>query len=269
MEKTLTNTTIRKYDKIPDWAKEAITEEVLFFTQIIQKLDKEKLEQLKLQLKKLTPIQHNICVYLSKCGTKIRKDIVKELNTSRTTIYDNLEKIERKRIVQRFPISNGKRGRPPVYWRINRMLDLTLFQALILKPIKKPIKKPINPNILNNPTKKSNTPNNQPTRSYILTNRKSELTIFILDEINKSTFIKVPTLSRRYVSMLFKADNSIEKEKIKRSASIRIGRITTELAELGIIISHSESVYKNLYKNKLYKILDEKMEQHYSLIKFK
>lgn len=39
-------------------------------------------------------------------------------NLPRTTIIDNLEKLERKELVERFEKHNGKRGRPPVYWKL-------------------------------------------------------------------------------------------------------------------------------------------------------
>lgn len=40
------------------------------------------------------------------------------LEIPRTTLYENLEKLEKKKIVERFEKNNGKRGRPHVFWRI-------------------------------------------------------------------------------------------------------------------------------------------------------
>lgn len=40
------------------------------------------------------------------------------LNKKRTTIYDNLIKLERKGIVKRYTINDGTEGRPKVYWKL-------------------------------------------------------------------------------------------------------------------------------------------------------
>jgi len=42
-------------------------------------------------------------------------------NIPRTTLYDNLEKLEQKGLIERFKASsNGKRGRPPIRWRLKK-----------------------------------------------------------------------------------------------------------------------------------------------------
>ena len=51
---------------------------------------------------------------------RIRYEIVGEQYDKRTTIYDNLEKLEKRKLVVRFSKSNGKRGRPPVHWKIKK-----------------------------------------------------------------------------------------------------------------------------------------------------
>ena len=38
----------------------------------------------------------------------------------RTTIYDNLVKLEKRKLVENFSKSNGKRGRPPTFWKIKK-----------------------------------------------------------------------------------------------------------------------------------------------------
>ncbi|MEA3248431.1 MAG: hypothetical protein U9Q73_01870 [Nanoarchaeota archaeon] len=40
------------------------------------------------------------------------------LGLSRTTIYDNLEKLEKKKLVERYSLLNGRRGKPIKLWRI-------------------------------------------------------------------------------------------------------------------------------------------------------
>ena len=48
----------------------------------------------------------------------LRYQEVNEQYNRRTTIYDNLVKLENRKLVENFTKSNGKRGRPPVYWKI-------------------------------------------------------------------------------------------------------------------------------------------------------
>ena len=91
----------------------------------------------------LTPIQVNIINFLKQNGDSSRDDICKafgfdeflyEYNQhykdhiytrslkqyrKRTTIYDNLLKLQKREIVEKFKRSNGKRGRPIVLWRLS------------------------------------------------------------------------------------------------------------------------------------------------------
>jgi len=80
----------------------------------------------------ISPLQYEILECLS-TGSKIREDLVKELNTSRTTVYDNLEKLENKGIIFKSSISNGCCGRPPVHWQIKQAHDLVLFNVITKK----------------------------------------------------------------------------------------------------------------------------------------
>jgi len=49
-----------------------------------------------------------------------RKHYIKtEQYDKKTTIYDNLVKLQKRRLVEKFSRSNGKRGRSYVYWKIN------------------------------------------------------------------------------------------------------------------------------------------------------
>ena len=67
----------------------------------------------------LTPIQNNLLKILENSGPITRKDLVNQLNTPRTTIYDNLIKLHKRKLVEKFTRNNGKRGRPLVLWRVN------------------------------------------------------------------------------------------------------------------------------------------------------
>ena len=66
----------------------------------------------------LSPIQNNLIKLLKNDGPLTRKQIVNQLDTPRTTVFDNLTKLQKRRVVEKFSRNNGKRGRPKVYWRI-------------------------------------------------------------------------------------------------------------------------------------------------------
>ena len=65
----------------------------------------------------LTPIQNNLIKTLKKIGPMTRRELVHQLNTPRTTVYDNLLKLQKIKLVERYARNNGKRGRPLVFWR--------------------------------------------------------------------------------------------------------------------------------------------------------
>ncbi len=44
---------------------------------------------------------------------------MKKLNKARTTIFDNLSKLQRNNIVSKFARNNGERGRPQIFWKLN------------------------------------------------------------------------------------------------------------------------------------------------------
>ncbi|MFX0059885.1 MAG: helix-turn-helix domain-containing protein [Candidatus Heimdallarchaeota archaeon] len=66
----------------------------------------------------LTPLQHNLIKTLQSNGPITRRELVKYLNIPRTTIYDNLLKLQKRKIIEKFTRNNGKRGRPLVFWKI-------------------------------------------------------------------------------------------------------------------------------------------------------
>jgi predicted ArsR family transcriptional regulator len=67
----------------------------------------------------LTPIQNSLIKTLEEEGPLTRRDLVKHLITPRTTVYDNLIKLHKRKLVAKFTRSNGKRGRPLVLWKLN------------------------------------------------------------------------------------------------------------------------------------------------------
>ena len=67
----------------------------------------------------LTPIQSRLIKFLENNGPSTRKTLVKGLETPRTTIYDNLLKLQKRKIIKKSRDNNGERGRPSVYWEID------------------------------------------------------------------------------------------------------------------------------------------------------
>jgi len=65
----------------------------------------------------LSPIQFNLIKALKEVGPLTRSDLVKELKTPRTTIYDNLVKLQKRKLIEKFSRNNGERGRPLVFWK--------------------------------------------------------------------------------------------------------------------------------------------------------
>lgn len=65
----------------------------------------------------LTPIQIRLFEFLQN-GPASRKTLVENLETPRTTIYDNLLKLQKKKLIEKSRDNNGERGRPLVYWQI-------------------------------------------------------------------------------------------------------------------------------------------------------
>ena len=66
----------------------------------------------------LTPIQYNLIRKLQNNGPSTRRDLVKVLNSPRTTIYDNLLKLQKRKLIEKFTRNNGMRGRPLVFWKL-------------------------------------------------------------------------------------------------------------------------------------------------------
>lgn len=65
----------------------------------------------------LSPLQ---CVIIDvlKQDSMTRKEIEKELNTPRMTIYDNLIKLQKHEIIEKSTRNTGQIGRPKIYWSI-------------------------------------------------------------------------------------------------------------------------------------------------------
>jgi len=59
-------------------------------------------------------LEKDIVELLGSKGPMTRGDIVVQLKTARTTIYDTLSKLMNRNIVDKYPTQNSKRGRPIV-----------------------------------------------------------------------------------------------------------------------------------------------------------
>lgn len=67
----------------------------------------------------LTPLQDNLMKILYEKGPSTRKELVNHLNIPRTTIYDNLLKLQKRKLLEKFTRNYGNRGRPLVFWKIS------------------------------------------------------------------------------------------------------------------------------------------------------
>ncbi len=65
-----------------------------------------------------TPLQDNLIKFVQQPGPITRRDLVNQLNSPRTTIYDNLLKLQRLKVVEKFSRTDGSKGRPLVYWKL-------------------------------------------------------------------------------------------------------------------------------------------------------
>jgi len=65
-----------------------------------------------------TQLQQSILDLLTKQGPLPRREIVKQLQRARTTIYDNLIKLQKQNVVEKFVRNSGTRGRSLVFWKL-------------------------------------------------------------------------------------------------------------------------------------------------------
>ena len=80
--------------------------------------NKSLIEQFSTSKEYISHIQHNLIKTLGKSGPLTRKELVNELKTARTTIYDNLLKLQKQKMIEKFTRNDGKRGRPLVFWKL-------------------------------------------------------------------------------------------------------------------------------------------------------
>jgi len=75
--------------------------------------------ELEQETVRLPPLQQDIISILREHGPATRAELIEELQMPRTTIYDGLRKLMKRKIVARFPGERtGKRGRPKVIFEL-------------------------------------------------------------------------------------------------------------------------------------------------------
>ncbi len=90
------------------------------------------------QIPILTPIQTIIFSELSHGKSLTRGDLVKKCDSKRTTIYDNLVKLQKKKLVLKFVkrAEDNERpiwGRPIVYWYIPKYIPKSIRENILQK----------------------------------------------------------------------------------------------------------------------------------------
>jgi len=66
-----------------------------------------------------SPLMYDLIIELLKNGPMNRKELVHSLKKPRTTIFDNLNTLQKSNVVSKFAKHNGDHGRPYVFWKLN------------------------------------------------------------------------------------------------------------------------------------------------------
>lgn len=62
-------------------------------------------------------VEYVIC-YPDTRQPKIRRHIYREQYDRRSTVYDNLVKLQRRGVVEKFSYNSGQQGRPLIFWQL-------------------------------------------------------------------------------------------------------------------------------------------------------
>ena len=65
-----------------------------------------------------SPLQLDLLNTLEKNGPQTRSDLIKKLDSPRTTIYDNLTRLQNHNLVRKFSRPTNSRGRPLVFFKL-------------------------------------------------------------------------------------------------------------------------------------------------------
>ena len=65
-----------------------------------------------------SPFNKTLLALLREKGELSRTDVCKLLNVPRTTVFDNLDYLYRKELIQKKSVKEQQRGRPIILWKI-------------------------------------------------------------------------------------------------------------------------------------------------------
>ncbi|KKL50187.1 hypothetical protein LCGC14_2308010 [marine sediment metagenome] len=79
---------------------------------------KSESKEILIRQRDLSSAQNAIFEKLKTFGPLTRRKLVTELNLARTTVYDNLIKLQKLKLIKKYSQHDGKRGRDFVFWKI-------------------------------------------------------------------------------------------------------------------------------------------------------
>lgn len=85
----------------------------------------------------LTPTQIKL-LHIIRKKDLTRKEIRKKTGFKRTTIFDNLAKLQKIKVVGKYSVNRGNRGRPRVYWGLkvgNVFLNRKVSRAYLIREL--------------------------------------------------------------------------------------------------------------------------------------
>ncbi|UYP46552.1 hypothetical protein NEF87_002837 [Candidatus Lokiarchaeum ossiferum] len=65
-----------------------------------------------------SPLQRELLNMLEKQGPMTRSDLVKSVNHPRTTVYDNLTRLQNHQLIRKYSRPTNSRGRPLVFFKL-------------------------------------------------------------------------------------------------------------------------------------------------------
>lgn len=81
-----------------------------------------------------SPIQRQILKLLDKVGPMTRRELISVLKRSRTTVYDNLTRLQFEGIIKKKSKYLGKQGRPEVYFfLVEKRTNTEIIKEMIVK----------------------------------------------------------------------------------------------------------------------------------------
>jgi uncharacterized membrane protein len=66
-----------------------------------------------------SPLQKELIDVLEKKGPLTRSDLVKSVDSPRTTVYDNLMRLSNQNLIRKFSRPTNSRGRPLVFFKLS------------------------------------------------------------------------------------------------------------------------------------------------------